>query len=128
MLLLPRQLLVFNLHNVDDDEADAVRALLREHRIDFYETEPHHWGISQGGLWVRDPDDHARAKALIGVWQRERQARMRARHAEQVRAGVAETLWGRLRASPLQVLFPLLVAALILVLMLAPFLHWALAG
>jgi len=126
-MLLPRRLLVFKLHNVDDDEADEVRALLRAHHIDFYETEPHHWGISQGGLWVRDPDDHARAKALIDACQRERQVRMRALHAEQERAGVAETLWSRLRASPLQVLFPLLLAALILVLMLAPFLHWALA-
>lgn len=126
-MLLPRRLLIFKLHNVDDEEADAVRALLREHAIDFYETQPNHWGISQGGLWVRDPALHARAKALIDAYQQERQVRIRALYAEREQAGLRETLWTRLRASPLQVLFPLLVALAIVVLMLAPFVYWAIA-
>lgn len=38
--------LLLNLRNVPDDEADDVRALMRDNLVQTYETRPSNWGIS----------------------------------------------------------------------------------
>ena len=48
--------LLMNLRHVPDDEADEVRALLKEHGIGFYETQAGRWRISLAGIWVEEPD------------------------------------------------------------------------
>src|SRR5690606_13961933 len=59
----PRAKLLLNLRHVPDDEADDVRALLEAVRIDYYETRAGPFGISAGGIWVRDDDDVPDAEA-----------------------------------------------------------------
>ena len=46
--------LLLNLRNVPEDEADEVRAWLKENSLAFYETQPSPWGISGGGIWIED--------------------------------------------------------------------------
>ena len=46
--------LLLKMRLVPDDEAADVRAMLDAARIPWYETEPSRWGISHGGIWVRD--------------------------------------------------------------------------
>lgn len=70
--------LVFRLRQVPDEEAAEVRALLAQHRIEFYETHAGNWGVSMPGLWVADEMQARRARALIDDHQRQLAERQRA--------------------------------------------------
>jgi len=61
--------LVFKLNDVPDEEADAVRALLIEHQIDFYETTAGNWGFSTAGIWLNNNEDKLKARSLIDDYQ-----------------------------------------------------------
>ena len=110
--------LVFRLRNVPDDEAEEVRALLDEARVDWYETTAGNWGIAMPGLWVADAEEAARARALVDVYQRERAERL---------AGRVETIpfVARLRERPLAVLAILAFCAFVLYVSINPFLRLA---
>lgn len=108
--------LLMNLRNVPDDEADEVRALLDQHRIEYYETKPSRWGISFGGIWLRDAAGYADAKQLLADYQQARQLRARAEREAAERDGTAETFWSVLRAEPGRV--ALVVAGILLTLAL----------
>lgn len=116
--------LLMNLRNVPDDEADEVRALLDRHRVDYYETKPSRWGISFGGIWLRDEAGFADAKQLLQAYQQERQQRARAEREAAERNGTAETFWSLVRAEPgrvalvvVGILFTLALFALPMVLL-----------
>jgi hypothetical protein len=70
--------LLLNLRHVPEDETDEIRALLEEHGIGYYETEPNRWGISAGAIWIKDDSRYADAMALMAAYQQERSARARA--------------------------------------------------
>lgn len=112
--------LLLNLRNVPDDEADEVRALLDDSRIAYYETTPSLWGISAGGIWLKDDADLSRARQLLGDYQRQRGERARAEYAAARRDGSAETFWMLLRAQPGRVLLNLLGILLALGLVALP--------
>ena len=100
--------LLLNLRNVPDDEADDVRALLKEKRIGFFETTPGPWGISAGGIWVTEDADFAEAKRALDGYEQQRSDRVRTEYAAAKRAGMAETFLDVLRADPLRVALALL--------------------
>lgn len=60
-----------NLRNVPTEEADAVRALLVELGVEWYETPPTAFGLSAGGFWIRDDADYARAHEAYEHFQAE---------------------------------------------------------
>ena len=108
--------LLMNLRNVPDDEADEVRALLDQHQVAYYETKPSRWGISFGGIWMRDQAGFAEAKQLLAEYQQARQLRARAEREAAERDGTAETFLSLLRAQPGQV--ALVVVGILLTLAL----------
>jgi len=112
--------LLLNLRHVPDDEVDDVRRFLDAGGIGYYETPPSFWGVSAGGIWIRDDGDFAEAKRLMAEYQRVRQARARAQHAEAQRNGTAQTFAGVLRAQPLRVALTAIAIALLLGLMALP--------
>ena len=112
--------LLLNLRDVPDDEADDVRRFLDSREIGYYETRPSLWGISGGGIWIRDDGDVAQAKRLMAEYQRERQARAREERAAAERSGTAETFVDVLRTRPLRVALTIIAIALLLGLMAAP--------
>lgn len=112
--------LLLNLRHVPDDEADEVRALLSERRIEFYETPPSRWGVSAGAIWIADEDAAPEAERLLAEYQSQRQARAQAEYAAARRDGTAPTWWTMLRDEPLRVLVVLLAAALALALIALP--------
>ena len=112
--------LLLNLRDVPDDEADDVRRLLDAGGIGYYETRPSLWGISAGGIWIRDEADVAEAKRRMGEYQRERQARAREARAEAERSGTSLTFVDVLRTQPLRVALTVIAIALVLALMAAP--------
>lgn len=117
---MPYQLM--NLRNVPDDEADEVRELLEAQAVDYYETPPSRWGISMGGLWVRDAQEAERARALLARYQQDRFERQRAEYEKASRAGNIAGFWQRLWAKPLTMLAVFVAIGLILLVTLAPFL------
>lgn len=113
--------LLLNLRNVGDDEYADVCSLLDQHGIAWYRTEPSPWGISNGGLWLREDADHSRAKALMAGYQAERGLRIRAERAQALRDGTAETFGSLLRRRPLYVAMVLLAMVAAAALVLLPF-------
>jgi hypothetical protein len=103
--------LLFSLRQVPDDEADEVRALLREQAIDFYETPASKWGLGSGALWTRDAEAATRAKALLADYQRGRAERARSERAASLRDGTARTFLDVARQEPLRVFLVLLGVA-----------------
>jgi hypothetical protein len=112
--------LLLNLRNVPDDEADDVRAMLDAHQVAFYETRPSMWGVSAGGIWVKDDASIAEAKRLMAEYQGQRQASARAEYAAAQRAGTAETFWMVLRAEPVRVALTVLAIIFLLGLVALP--------
>lgn len=112
---------VFNLHDVDADEAADIVALLEAEGIVFYRTEANPWGFSTAALWVSKDSDHAPARAIIERYQDQRRQR------RDLLPDADDTFRSRARQSPLRVLTYLAVAIGILLLSLLPFVNWALA-
>jgi hypothetical protein len=107
-------MLLLNLRYVPEDEADDVRRLLDANAIAYYETPPSLWGISAGGIWIRDDRDAAAARRLMAEYQRERAARARAEHRKALAHGTAPTFGGTLRTQPLKIALAVLAVALVL--------------
>jgi len=118
---------IFRLRNVPDDEAEEIRRLLSEHDIEFYETPGGNWGISMPALWLNDDNEHKaeEAKALIDQYQKERVVRIRREYEELKQQGRHRRLRDVFRERPLELIFYLLIAALILYLSTKPFLDFA---
>lgn len=115
---MPRLLL--NLRNVTEEEAHEVAELMDEHGIAHYATPPGPFGITAGGIWLRDPQDYPRARALMDDYQAQRSQRVRAELEQARREGRAETFWSTLRRHPLRTSIYLLVAVFILMIFFAP--------
>lgn len=113
--------LLLNLRHVPDDEADEIRALLSEHRIEFYETEPSMWGVSGGGIWIRNREDAAKAERLMTDYQARRRERARADLRAAKLHGSAPTIWTLLRQNPMAAIGLLIVITFILVVLALPF-------
>ena len=112
--------LLLNLRYVPEDEAADVRAFLDAAGIDWYQTRPSPFGISQGGIWLRENDDLPRAKALMADYQSERQARARAEQAQAERDGTAETFADIVRADPIRVVLIVVAIIFLIGLMAVP--------
>lgn len=117
--------LLLNLRDVPDDEADDVRELLHAHEIEFYETPPHHWGVSAGGIWIRRDADASRAKALFNDYQQQRARTARDAYREARREGRADTFFSVVRRHPGRVLFVTALALGLLLLVIVPFWQFA---
>jgi len=111
--------LLLNLRLATDDEADDIRTLLDEHQVDWYETKPGFWGISAGGIWLRDLERAAEVKRVLDAYQAERVVRVRAEQDAVRRDGTAPTFLGELRANPGRMLIQLLAAALLVAITIA---------
>ncbi|PPU94656.1 DUF6164 family protein [Xanthomonas albilineans] len=112
---------LLNLRDVPEDERTEVCALLDAACIDYYQTRAGTFGISAGGIWLREDAEQARAKALLAEYQTQRGARARAERAAALRDGSAETFVSLLRRRPLFVLGTLLGMLLVASLVLLPF-------
>lgn len=113
--------LLLNLRHVPDDEADEVRALLAEHHIGYYETPPSRWGISMGGIWIRDEDQAFHARKLLDDYQLARARQARDDYEERKRSGTAETVLDRIRHDPVRTILFSAVALALLLFLIYPF-------
>lgn len=106
--------LLFRLNNVPEDEAEAVRALLLESGIDFYETSAGAFGISVAAIWLPEETQAEQARQLIADFQAEHAQRIREEWQERQDRGEADSFFKRLRREPVKML--LLIVGLLVVL------------
>ncbi|MEE4637281.1 MAG: DUF6164 family protein [Wenzhouxiangella sp.] len=123
---MARQLL--NLRHVSDEEAHEVAELMDEHGIEHYSTPPGSFGISAGGIWLKDPDDYPRARALMDEYQAARSLRVRAELEQARQEGRAETFWSVLRRHPVRTGLYLAAAGFILMIFFAPVIQLGRSG
>ncbi|MEQ6885260.1 DUF6164 family protein [Salicola sp. Rm-C-2C1-2] len=114
--------LLLNLRNVPEDEYIEVKALLDEHAIPYYETEPSRWMVSFGGIWLADVSRIEEAEQLLADYQAERAEKARVAQDEALARGQIETPGQRYRHNPLAFIGALIGIGAILYLALAPFL------
>lgn len=115
--------LVFRLRNVPTDEADAVRQLMEENNIDWYETSAGNWGIAMPGIWVNESEEMPKARALIDSYQQERSALQRSHYEQTIESGQASTLLHRLRQHPFRTIGIFAFCLFILYVSINPFLQ-----
>ncbi|MEM7401696.1 MAG: DUF6164 family protein [Pseudomonadota bacterium] len=115
---------LFKLRNVPDDEAEEIRALLKNNHIDYYETPAGNWGISMPAIWLLEEDQLDRAKALIEEYQRQRFERAKVVREQAKHAGKKESLFAALFANPIQTILYTAFAAVILYFSIKPFLNF----
>lgn len=113
--------LIFKLRNVPDDEAEAVRQILTDNNIDFFETDAGNWGVSLPALWLPNETDSDRAKNLIERYQNERSDKARQLYDEQKRAGTQRTMIDAVREKPLASLGLVLFCLFVLYFSIKPF-------
>lgn len=118
--------LLMSLRGVPDDEVAEVRALLNSYNLEFYEIPPNRWGISGGGIWLKDAESYPYARQLLDEYQRKRSERVRAEYEQMRQSGEVDSFFQRVAREPVQaVVYALLIAAL-LAFMIVPFIYLAL--
>lgn len=115
-------MLLFRLNNVPDEEAEAVRELLSDNDIEYYETSAGTFGISVAAIWLRRDEQREEARRLLDNFQAEHSERMREAHRQNMASGEAETFWMRLRREPLKVVLYLVAIIAILYISIVPWL------
>lgn len=115
--------LLFKLKSVFDDEADEIRQLLQDNKIDFYESPAGNWGISMHALWLKDESQYDDARQLIDGYQQERAKRVKQQIAEQKARGEYETLLHRVLQRPVEFILAIIFIIFILYISTIPFLE-----
>jgi len=117
--------LLFKLRNVPEDEADDIRGLMQQHRIEFYETTAGNWGISLPAIWVKDFDDLAGAKELISEYQKDRAINARQQYEADRLDGRNSGFIQRIKQRPLVSIGIILFCLFVVYAMLSPFIRLA---
>lgn len=113
--------LLFRLRQVTEEEAEEVRALLRDKDFDCYETQAGFFGTGVAAIWLRDESRWQEASQLLKEYQDDRQRRVRQAYREQREMGQADSFFRRARQHPLRLLTALGIIALVLTVSLVPF-------
>ncbi len=110
---------LLNLRDVPIAEAEALREALDASDLDYYETPPSAFGISAGGIWIRNDADWDQARELFERFQHD--------YAEAARnVPSVEPFRTQLKRHPLRIIGFTAAALLIVFLMLWPVLElWA---
>jgi hypothetical protein len=120
--------LLMNLRGVPEDEAADVRELLDEHALAYYETPPNRWGISMGGIWIKEEEDYEQARRLLDDYQAQRLEAARAAEAERRRTGTQDTFAQVVRRNPARVILYIAIVSVLLYFSIRPFFDLAHGG
>ena len=117
--------LLFRLNQVEDDEADDVRALLDEAGLEYYETNAGRWRVSVAAIWLRHDDDYEQARAMLDDYQQQRSERLQEEYRQLEENGEQETFLQRARERPADLILVILSVVIVVGLMVWPFLNFA---
>ena len=117
--------LLFSLRGVPDDEAAAVRRLLVQNKIEFYETPEGKLGISTGAIWLVDEGQRDVAEKLMNEFQQEYAAKSQNAYETAIQNGTGDSFFHKFMRQPLKFLLYIIAILFILYLTLSPFLTLA---
>lgn len=117
--------LLCKLHQMPEDEAQDIRALLSEEGFATYETHAGFWGLGVSAIWLVDKAQLPEARALIDRYQAQRLVEQRQHYQEQVERGELPSLWRKVLSNPLRFLALLLAILVVLGVSIIPF--WGMA-
>jgi len=117
--------LLFKLRNVPDDEAEEIRDLMQEHRIEIYETSAGNWGISMPAIWVQHDESLPEAKQLLAQYQKSRQSNARKSYEEDRRLGRTSGFLQRVKERPFAIAGIILFCLFVIYVMISPFVKLA---
>ncbi len=117
--------LLFPLRYVPDSEAQAIRELLDENGIEWYETTAGNWGISVAAIWLKNDAQWEKARACIDAFQHRLGEQSREAYRQQVEQGEAVSVLGLFLRNPFIYLLALAGTALILYFSIKPFVDLA---
>lgn len=112
--------LVFALKDVPEAEANAIRNLLEDNQIAFYETSAGRWNISVAALWLVKDEDYVQARLLIDHYQSELLQEQAASKADQAPV----SLWQAIAERPFTSLVFITAAAIVVALSIVPFIRF----
>ena len=115
---------LYSLRNVPDDEANAIRSLLKENSIDFFETAAGNWGISAPAIWLRDAAQTDRAKALLETFHQSWSEAQKEKFRQLEESGEIQTLFDRIKQNPLRFIIYVGIALFVLYVSIKPFLNF----
>jgi len=107
-------ILLFSLRGVPDDEAEEVRQLLDDNKIEFYETSAGNWGISMPAIWLREQHNIESAQQLLGQYQHNRMLTQQQLYQQRQTNGEIPSLFSSIFTEPLRFIFYLIAIALVL--------------
>ena len=112
--------LLLNLRDVPEDEAEEVLALMDAHHFAVYRTPRGVFGVTPGGIWLRDAEQYPEAKRVMDGYQQERARKAREAYAQALEEGRVDTWWSLVRRHPIKSLVHLGLAIFILMVFFAP--------
>ncbi len=98
-----------------------MRELLRNHEVDFHETDAGLLGIGTPAIWVHSPEQFDAARSLIARYQQERYTSARERYIQRQQSGEQARFFDLLRNNPIKVILYIIVAIGLILLMTGPF-------
>jgi len=113
--------LLFNLQGVPDDEADAIREILEQHDIFFYETSEGRWRLGLAAIWLPNTHQKEQAEELIKDYQKRRYESFERERNHLSELGVLKSFLLKFYMQPLQVSAALLGIVLVLMISILPF-------
>ena len=113
--------LIFRLRHVPEDEAQAIRELLDQNDIDWFETNAGNWGIAMPGIWVADDEQAPQARALIDDYQIRYSSTQKELHEKQKQQGHEKKLIQALHERPLRTFSIVIFCLFILYVTIHPF-------
>ncbi len=113
--------LLFNLNNVPEDEADAVRQCLHEADIVFYETEAGRWKLGVSGIWLPSGEQKLLAQQVLHEYQQARFISFEQERARLKTLGWWNAFLEHLYKEPLQVSGAILGIVAVLAISILPF-------
>ncbi len=113
--------LIFLLKDVPEAESSAVRALLDDAGIVYYETFAGRWNISVPALWVQNDDDFYPARTVINAYQETLLQSMAEEKQALSDSGQLPTFWQSLAHRPATAVLFFAAIAIVLGLSILPF-------
>ncbi len=113
--------LLFRLNNVPQDEAEAIRNLLEEAKLDYYETSAGHWGLSFAAIWLKDEKQLVSAQQLVEHFQSDRLVHAQQQIEQQKKSGEYNSRWAHFKSSPFKTILVVSFSALLLYFSVIPF-------
>lgn len=116
---------LYSLRNVPDEEANAIRTLLKENGIFFFETAPGNWGISAPAIWLKEAAQHDQASVLLDSFHQSWSKAQKEKFQQLEANGETATLLDRIKQRPLQFIIYVGIALFVLYVSLKPFFNFA---